>query len=53
MSMSTQGHHLNKFGSTPVLDAAYQVSSSWPFGFREEDFERLLAYMGLAATLVM
>ena len=36
-SWSNQGHHLNKLGSTHVLDAAYQVSSNRPFGSSKED----------------
>ena len=43
----------NKLGSTRVLDAAFQVSSSSAFWFREEDFGSFLAYMGMAAILVM
>ena len=37
-SCKTQGHHLNKLGSTGAHDAAYQVSMSSAFWFREEDF---------------
>ena len=51
--MSTQGHHLNKLGSTRVLDAAYQnFQVHRPFGIRE-DFESFLTYIGMAAILVM
>ena len=49
-SRSTQGHHLNKLGSTRAPDAAYyQVSRSSAFWFRR----RFLTCMGMATILVM
>ena len=52
-SRSTQGHHLNKLGSTWALDATYWVSRHRPFCPGEEDFLRFLPYMCIADILVM
>ena len=52
-SRSTQGHQLNKLGSTRVPDAAYQLSRSLAFWFQRRRFLRFLPYMGMAAILVM
>ena len=41
-SRSTQGHNLNKLGSTRVLDAAYQVSRSSAFWFQRRRFFKVL-----------
>ena len=38
MPRSTQGHHLNKLGSTWAPDAAYQVSKSSAFCFQRRRF---------------
>ena len=46
-SRSTQGHHLNKLGSTRAPDAAYQLSRSSAFWFRRR------RYTGMAAILVI
>ena len=45
--MSTQGQHLNKFGSTWVLNAAYKVSRSSAFlFFREKIFLKVFIIYG-------
>ena len=44
---------MNKFGSTWVLDAVYQVSRSSALGSEEGDFWKFLPYMGLEVILVM
>ena len=33
-----QGHNLNKHGKGLLDDDTYQISSSRPYGFRQEDF---------------
>ena len=52
MKWPTQGHHLNKLGSTRAPDSAYQVSRSSAFWLRRRFFQ-VLPYMGMAAILVM
>ena len=53
-SRSTQGHHLNKLGSTRAADAAYQVSRSSAFWFQRRRFLKVFTiYMGMVAILVM
>ena len=49
--MSTQWHHLKKFGSIRVPDAAYQLSRSPAFGFRENHIEQYTGALGLTAGL--
>ena len=46
MLRSTQGHHLNKFGSTRAPNAAYQVSRSTAFCFRRRRFLRFFTIYG-------
>ena len=52
-SRSTQGHHLNKLGSTGAPDATYQLQGHCPFGSGEEDLLRFLPYMGVATIFIM
>ena len=51
-SRSTQGHHLNKLGSTRVPELHTNSQGHRPFGSREEDFLWFLSYMGIVAILV-
>ena len=51
--MSTQGHDLNKLGSTRARDATHQLSRSSAFLFQRRRFLRVLPYIGMAAILVM
>ena len=44
--MSTQGHHLNKLGSTGVLNAAYQISTSLAFWFQRRRFWKFASIYG-------
>ena len=50
-SRSTQGHHLNKFGSTRAPDAAYQVSRSSVFWFRTRRFFKVFTIYGQGGQL--
>ena len=45
-SRSTQGNHLNKFGSTQIPDAAYQVSMSLAFWFQRRRFFKVFTIYG-------
>ena len=46
MSRSTQGHYLNKFGSTRPPNAAYQVSRSSAFWFGRRRFFKVSTIYG-------
>ena len=50
---STQGHHLNKSGSTWAPNAAYQLSRSSTFWFRRRRFFKAVPYMDMVTILVM
>ena len=50
---STQGHHLNQFGSTQSSSAAYQVSRQSTQQFWRRGFLRFLPYMGIVAKLFL
>ena len=45
-SRSTQGHHLNKLGSTRAPNAAYQVSRSLTFWFQRRRFFKVFTIYG-------